>query len=199
MKFFVRKAHLLKLVVSSILLVAITAMAGCGRYEAPIVPEQLISESVKELGATVDSQTVTLSWKRPSVDARGKRLKDIDGYRVYRAMIFSPSNLKELQSARATGPDFTEVGWVADGSHEKLTKLQDEAEARGDMRRKVKLEPSDTTFSFVDPFKATSGVFLYKVVPVNQSWEEGAVDKYIKVDRALNSAEDAPGFVAVKK
>jgi len=60
-------------------------LAGCGKKRPPVAPQQIPLPVVTDLQATVDGQTVTLTWRIPRRDGRPDPM--VAGFFLYRAKI----------------------------------------------------------------------------------------------------------------
>ena len=118
---------------------------------------------------------MAFSWEAPENDQRGKELKQIDGYWVYRKTIIKDSDVVD--------PDveYEKIGQVSDTHIVVRDDLRKKAEAEGKIVRKVKVDPSLTKFSFNDSALTPGGNYLYKIVPINQDDEAGGIKKYVRV------------------
>ena len=68
-------------------------LVGCGRYAPPLAPEALAPHAVEDLQTTAKSEGVYFAWTASRHDVRGRDLKSIDGYRIYRKEIFNKSDV----------------------------------------------------------------------------------------------------------
>ncbi len=143
--------------------------SACGRYLPPLAPESFAPSAVEFVSAVGDETGVTFNWKASPTDMQGKKLKQIDGYRILRASV-TESKLITLEPEEI---EFTEVAFVPDTHLEELKALQDDAEAKGQIVRKVKVDEIKKQFSFRDGDLKTGQILLYKIVPVNQGSVEG--------------------------
>ncbi len=143
--------------------------SGCGRYLPPIPPESLAPSSIEYLSAIGDAEGITFSWKASPSDMQGKKLKQIDGYRILRAAV-TESKLITLEPDEI---EFTEVEFIPDLHLVELRELQDQAEATGQIVRKVKVNEIKKQFSYRDVGVKPGGVYLYKIIPINQGSVEG--------------------------
>ena len=157
--------------------IAITAAVGtgCGKYAAPEPPERL-SPSAVEIGEVIATGSgVTIQWLAPTEDQRGKRLKELQGYIVYR---------KELETAADTlNPlkPFEEIKRVDDSSLARLKKKTEEAVQSGKSARRVSLASEERRVSVTDETATPGRTYLYKIAPFSSEGVEGAVESLIRI------------------
>lgn len=64
--------------------------SSCGKKGAPRAPELALPQVIKDLGAEKGKTGVILTWSRPTQYVDGKRLKELQGFVIFRKEI-SPS------------------------------------------------------------------------------------------------------------
>jgi|GEM_PF-1141142 len=161
--------------VSGFIFLAIFPLLGCGRYRAPITPEELAPAMVENLTVTTDAKGVLLTWVAADKDRRGKELKSVEGYSVER---------KELvRRGDETDPQvkFQKLGFVKDPHVEVREQLRKEARAAGKIGRSVKVPEEQMKFSFSDTSPVFGKTYVYQIVPQNQGGTEGQVGQLIKI------------------
>ncbi len=148
---------------------------GCGKYAAPEPPERL-SPAAVEIGEVIATGSgVTIQWLSPTEDQRGKRLKELLGYIVYR---------KELETAADTlNPlkPFEEIKRVDDSSLARLKKKTEEAVQSGKPARRVSLASEERRVSVTDETATPGRTYLYKIAPFSSEGVDGGVESLIRV------------------
>ncbi len=71
-------------------LVIITLFAGCGRKGALISPEAQLPAPVNNLRAEQRGESFQLSWSVPTQEERGRALKDLAGFRLFKREVLPP-------------------------------------------------------------------------------------------------------------
>jgi len=141
--------------------------SACGRYSAPQPPEYFAPRSVNSLQVSSSIEGVNLSWIAPERDLLGKPLKSIDGYYIYRREIILPTDIQRLDV------DDELITTLSDNHLFVLRKLREEAIEKGMISRKVEVDKSLMTFSFIDKNVKPGNTYLYTVVPYNQGDVKG--------------------------
>jgi hypothetical protein len=150
-------------------------LAGCGRYRAPLAPEELAPAAVENLMVTTTDDAVVFTWVASDKDRRGKELKSAEGYSIER---------KELvHRGDETDPavEFEKLGFLQDDHVEVREKLRQEARAAGKIGRTVKAPEDKMKFTFTDPKPKIGSTYVYQLVPQNQGGTEGQVGQLVKV------------------
>ena len=159
-----------------LIIVAVVGVCACGKYGPPIPPEALSPRPVQALNVSADTQGVKFTWTAPDADQRGKDLKSMDGYNVYR------SEVDPLAAPADRGKvSYELVGNIADKHIAELLRLQKEAIAAGKPTHKVKIDDALKHFEFLDKLVEQNKIYLYKVVPFNQDRVEGQFNQFVKV------------------
>lgn len=150
-------------------------LSACGRYQAPLTPEELAPAAVASLAVTTTDKSVVFTWVANDTDRRGKELKSAEGYSVER---------KELvHRGDETDPDveFEQLGFLKDTHVEVREKLREEARAAGKIGRTVKVPEDMMKFTFTDATPVNGKTYVYQIVPQNQGGVEGQVGQIVKV------------------
>ena len=150
-------------------------ITGCGKYGPPLPPEAFSPQPVKYLQAVSTLQGIQFSWLAPDDDLRGKELKSINGYRVYRKELKQDSDILDKEI------EFEEIASVADDHINIRDQLREAAKQAGKPARRIKAPAESKQFSFIDSQLIPGSRYLYKIVPVNQGTVEGSVDQYIEI------------------
>ena len=155
--------------------IVLLSVSACGRYGPPQPPEFFAPRHVEDLTINAQLDGIVFSWIAPSKDQRGDRLKEIEGYRIYRKDLFAETDLLD--------PDrpFVEIGMIEDLHLQELDARREEARRVGRPIRKVTVPAESKSFRFTDsPLESGKG-YLYKVVPINQNGTEGQVKNMVRV------------------
>ncbi len=156
---------------------------GCGRYAPPLTPELLAPRPVGDLLIKPLSDGINFSWSSPRSDARGKELKTMSGYRVYRKLI------KEQSDIVNTKKQFEILAEVPDTHVAERERLRKEARASGKPGRRIEAPSELKKFQFVDNAVTTDTSYLYKIIPYNQDNVEGLGEQMILVRFSGESSE----------
>ncbi|NLF24630.1 MAG: hypothetical protein GX589_03115 [Deltaproteobacteria bacterium] len=148
---------------------------GCGRYGPPLPPEEFSPRAVQDLKVVPGLQGVDFAWSAPSSDRRGKELKEIEGYRVYRKEIVKRSDILD------DSVSFELLTSIPDSHLEVLEDLRIEARKQGQIGRKVTLDDHLLDFKYSDQTVVPGVTYLYKIVPYNQGGVEGEFLGYVKI------------------
>jgi predicted small lipoprotein YifL len=71
-------------------LVIITLLTGCGRKGALISPDAQLPAPVNDLRAVQMGESFQLTWSPPTQEERGKALKDLAGFRLFKREVLPP-------------------------------------------------------------------------------------------------------------
>lgn len=148
---------------------------GCGRYLKPLPPEAFAPQAVRDLIVHADTNGVIFDWKSPELDRRGKELKTLDGYDIYRKVIENPADVV----SRDVEPD--KIASISDLSVATLTKTREEARAQGKIGRRIKADSALQSFTFTDATAEPGKEYLYTLIPINQGDVKGAPGVPIRV------------------
>lgn len=162
-----------KYLLGAILLTSLTA--GCGKYGKPLPPEKVSPRAVAYTEVRGTSQGVSFGWLAPTDDARGKPLKSLNGYRIYRKQIKKPSD--------QTDPSvpFELIATLPDSTLASLQLKKEEAQRELKPTRRVKLSDQERTITFLDPHVEQGATYLYKVVAFNRRSIDGDFRNFVKV------------------
>lgn len=149
--------------------------AGCGKYGSPLPPELLAPAEVQALEVNAQLEGVTFRWRSPEKDIRGEKLKQIDGYRVYR------KELSEANDLANPEVEYVLIGTLGDRHLAEKQRLEREAIAAGRLTRRVKIDEGLTRFEFSDREVKPGQSYVYRIVPFNQGETEGAALQLIKI------------------
>jgi hypothetical protein len=172
---------------------------GCGRYAPVIAPELTAPNVVKYQPFVPNSKGVSLTWIAPQQDRQGKKLKKLDGFRIYRREI--PMN---RQARNDYDNEFKVIGVVADTTVAERVRRQKEQRAVLKSGRQVRLSQEDLSVSFLDANVTTGSLYLYKVTPFNSLAAEGLATSFVEVlydgeksiSRTIYNEEDAGKLLA---
>ena len=137
-------------------------MTGCGKYGKPLPPEVLAPTPVKEAIVTASDAGVNFDWGSPTHDTRGKELKSMNGYRLYRKSIVAQKDIID------DSVSFDLITTIVDEHVNVREKLRAEARAEGKPGRRITAPKSYQHFNFTDKSVALGQSYLYKIVPFNQ-------------------------------
>lgn len=168
-------------------LVCIAALAACGRYGPPHPPEDLAPKAVTDVQVTPSAASVVISWKSPDKDVRGKELKSLEGYTLFRV------SERDRDTEAPFEQSLKEAGSVEDANLEALKEARKEARERGEISRRVKTPDEKRKFTWEDKDVKEGETYLYRVVPINQGGEKGTPSSIIKV---LFKGEQSDVFIA---
>lgn len=160
----------------TLLLFATFIVCACGRYAKPFTPEALAPRDVVTLQARATADAIVFNWKAPDSDARGKELKSMDGYNIYRKLIVKPMDITSDDEQ-----EFELLNSVPDTHVLELKRLRDEAKAKGLPSHRVKVDDALMHFEYVDKNLSPGQSYLYKIVPVNQDGVNGVIKNMVRV------------------
>ncbi len=149
---------------------------ACGKYGPPLPPEALSPRAVKDLEVKASLEGVKFSWRAPESDLRGKDLRSMDGYRIYRHTAASSQGRSPLSDAA-----FELAASVEDRHVLELERLQNEARAAGKPVHRVKVDDALKRFEYLDKALKTGETAYYRIVPFNQADVEGESSQLVKV------------------
>lgn len=156
-------------------LVLASNVTACGRYRAPLAPEELAPAAVENLTVATTDKAVVFTWIASDKDRRGKELKSAEGYSIER---------KELaHRGDETDPtvEFEKLGFLKDSHVEVRERLREEARASGKIGRTVRAPEEQMKFTFTDSTPKSGTTYVYQIVPQNQGGTEGQVGQLVKV------------------
>lgn len=88
------------------------AAAGCGKKGPPVAPEHRVPAVVSGLTATVEGNTIVLSWTNPTTRADGSRMKDLTQLRVHRREETAAAEPKPAVLARGRVVGYEEIASI---------------------------------------------------------------------------------------
>lgn len=157
-------------------------LVGCGKMGNPVSPERLNPKPVDFIEAKADAEQVTLVWRAPEEDEMSRKLKELDFYRIYRREVGADSRKKARSNTdEHDAVEFVQIGAVPDGTIELLNKKRSAAVAEGKPLRKISLSEEEKLVRFNDRDIKQGSVYLYYIVPVNQTRFDGRYRNIIKV------------------
>lgn len=148
------------------------SLVACGKVGQPKAPEYFAPEIVGEYSVSLVPQGVALSWKAPKNDRRGKELKEIDGYRVERAILAPEDTVATAK--------FTELAFVTDTHILERDKLRASLRAQHKPSRTADVSGEKKLFSYLDTSaeaKDRSLNIMYRVIGINHGSVKGARSK----------------------
>ena len=143
-------------VVVGLLMFAIV-IVGCGKKMRPIPKDATVPRAVKAFKLEKAGNVIRLTWEEPEKDLKGRKLKNLAGYKVLRKIIKPGSN-----DCIDCPSGFAEVA-VLDRDHPVNFKVQDDV---------VEWEDRDLS---------KKGMYVYRVVPFNKDGYDGAISGYVSV------------------
>lgn len=149
---------------------------GCGHYVAPVPPEMLAPAPVNNFTVAPMADGVLFAFTSSKKDARGKQLKSIEGYNLYRREFIEG----ETDVTKTIG--YSKIATIKDQHLVEVAKLQEQALAEGKNPNRVKAPAKFTSFTFKDTGLQLGKAYAYRLVGVNQNGVEAEVDRLVKVD-----------------
>jgi hypothetical protein len=153
----------------------VVLLGGCGRNLPPEPPEAVAPQPVSELVARAESAGIVFEWVAPTEDQRGKELKEISGYKIFRKEINKVSDFLD------PAVEWQEVGQVQDTHLVKLNQLREEARAQGKPVRRVQIEGVEMRFKFTAGDLKNGQRYAFLIRPFNQSGGEGGAERVVQV------------------
>jgi len=161
-----------------LLIIVSLLLFGCGKYGPPLAPEVLAPQAVQNLRASAVLGEVRIQWESPQRDRRGRELKFIDGYDIYRAELLAD---QPMPSFLAINELYSKVAFMPDNHIEQRERLRAEARELGQPLRRIRVDPELMSFVFVDRALEGGRRYIYQVRPVNQGGVEGQVLQTVEV------------------
>lgn len=162
-------------IIALLILTGAGSLAGCGKYAPPRPPEDFSPGQVESLQVTAQMQGVQFKWSSPDKDLRGRTLKTIEGYRIYRKELVHPHNVLD------ESVDEELIETIPDTHLAELEGLRRQAEEQGQLTRRVKVDLEKMKFEFTDINVRAGQTYVYRIVPFNQGGVEGAANQLVKV------------------
>jgi len=175
-RFLLRETQLLLQI--ALLIIVSLLLFGCGKYGPPLAPEVLAPQAVQNLRASAMLGEVRIQWESPQRDRRGRELKFIDGYDIYRADLLADQPMPSFLAIKEL---YTKVAFLPDNHIEERDRLRSEARELGQPLRRVRVDPELMSFVFVDRDLEGGKRYIYQVRPVNQRGVEGQVLQTVDV------------------
>ncbi len=138
-------------------LIVAVAMLGCGRKAPPIPKDATVPRAVKNLKLEKRAGVIRLTWEEPKKDLKGRKLKNLTGYKVLKKVVKPGSN--ECVDCPA---GFREVA-VLDRDHP------------------VNFKKVEGMILWEDTDVKKHGRYVYRVVPFNANGYDGAISGYVSV------------------
>lgn len=158
-----------------LVVVACVFLLGCGRYGPPLPPESLAPNEVENLEVLPATNSITFRWRAPENDIRGKELKSLDAYRIFRKEIESSSDILDDDIEELA------VGTVPDLHIEERDRLREEARAANQPTHRISVPSELKEFEYQDQDLVPGKTYIYRVVPVNQGGVEGERWRVVQV------------------
>lgn len=153
----------------------VIVVSGCGRYAAPVPPEVSSPKAVESVTVESLDGRVNFTWLAPVESREGKELERLDGYRILRKELESPSEpIIDEQ-------DFDEIAQLPDLSIQKLVDQKEAARRGGKPFLRLKLADYERTVKFSDNSVKQGKIYMYKIVPYNHWAVEGEVKEFVRV------------------
>ncbi|HMO02531.1 MAG TPA: hypothetical protein PKA79_06045 [Oligoflexia bacterium] len=151
-------------------------MLGCGRYHPPYAPEEVAPVAVGDLSVSATENGVKFQWSAPTKDGRGKELRQLNGYRIYRKTL---TYLSDITNPRK---EFELIAEIPDLFLVKLFELREQARAEGKSSHRARVPEEFKKYSYIDENLTPKISYLYKVVAFNQTGQDGGIGQLFKVD-----------------
>lgn len=158
-------------------------LTGCGKYGRPEPPEAFAPAAVQSLEVSADTSGVNFKWKSPERDVKGRELRTMDGYRIYR------KELQEKGDLLNEDVEYEILSTTPDIHVAELKRLREEAREAGQITRKVKVDEALKKFEVSDKTVSPGRMYAYRVIPFNQGDTEGRAGKIVRVLYRGDSSE----------
>ena len=143
-------------IVTGIVMLAF-AMAGCGRKARPIPKDATVPRTVKKFKIVKSDHLIRLSWEAPTKDLKGRKLKNLAGYKVLRKVVKPGSN-----DCIDCPSGFTVVAVL-------------------DLDHPVNFKKKHGVVIWEDGNVKKKGIYIYRVLPFNKDGYDGVVSGYVSV------------------
>ncbi len=159
------------------ILISLTVLtiSACGRYEPPVPAEAVGPEMVKDLSVTAEPDGVRFAFRSSEKDARGKPLKTLDEYRIYR------KELTEEDHSLFKVQGYELLTAIKDEHLPVLFQLQEDARKAGKSPRRVQVPNELLSFTYKDSTLVPGSEYGYKIIGVNQANVESDAQRIISV------------------
>lgn len=152
------------------------SLQSCGKFGPPLAPEALSPRAVEQLQITSSLEGVKFAWKAPSSDQRGRDLRSLDGYRIYRAAAPAADGGRLPQES-----DYRLLAELEDRHIEDLLKRKTLALEQNQPQSRVKPDGALMQFEYTDRDVQRQQKYYYRIVPFNQGDVEGQVRQIIRL------------------
>ena len=162
-------------IIKRALVLTLLTISACGKYLPPIEPEESAPEPLTFATQRLEKGTLYLAWNAPTKQLRGKELKDLNGYLVYRKEIENDPRLpfEDISyDLLATIPDTSIL------EREEARKV---AREEGKIGRRITVPDDKKTVQYSDNTIVEGKTYLYKIVPYNQGDVEGDADQLVRL------------------
>lgn len=150
-------------------------LAACGRYGPPRPPEFFAAKKVSDISVTPAVNSITLNWRSPGQDVRGKELKSLDGYTIYR------TKQSDIQEGKPLKEYMTKIGTVDDPNIKERERLRKEAKEKNQISHRIQISSEKRNFKFEDANLTNGETYVYMIEPFNQGDVKGRPSQLIKV------------------
>jgi len=150
--------------------------SGCGRYVPAVAPEKMAPAPAQNFTVAPMNDGVLFAFQSSSDDVRGRPLKSLEGYRLYK------KNLTQDDSGIFRKEGYNLVTAILDNHLAALTELQDRAKASGKNPNNVSVPPSLTKFTYKDTSLTRGQSYAYRLVGFNQGGVEAEIDRVVQID-----------------
>ena len=157
----------------------IVALSACGRYGPPLLPEDLAPQAINNLSVSAETGGVRFAWQSPRNDRRGKELKSLGGYRLYRKELAALDANQRGDEVHPDSPEFEMVVTIQDTHVAELAERREQARAAGLPSRKLKPVKELMEFEYLDTAVDPGKIYVYKLVPYNTA--EGGIGNLVRV------------------
>ncbi len=161
---------------SKLFLGAIFITAGCGHYIKGVAPEMMAPGPVANFTVAPMTDGLLFAFESSPQDVRGKGLKSLEGYNLYRKELAS----EETSIFKREGYELVKT--IADDSLRVRNTLQDRARAEGKNPSNVEVPAKYRTFSYKDTSIERGKKYSYRLVGFNQGGVEAEVDRVVRVE-----------------
>ena len=157
------------------LLLSVILITACGKYLPPIEPEETAPAPLTFATQRLENGTLYLTWNAPTKQLRGKELKLLDGYLVYRKEILNDPRLPYDDIA------YELLATIPDSSIAAREEARKAAREEGKIGRRIMVPDDKKTVQYSDNSIVDGKTYLYKVVPYNQGDVEGDADQLVRL------------------
>lgn len=150
-------------------------LTACGKYLPPIEPEEAAPEPLTFATQRLENGVLYLTWNAPTKQLRGKELKDLDGYLVYRKEILNDPRLPYDDIS------YELLATIPDASIAEREQARKAAREEGKIGRRIMVPNDKKTVQYSDNTIVDGKTYLYKIVAYNQSDVEGDADQLVRL------------------